>query len=248
MRVAALYDIHGMLDALDAVLAELERDAVDVVLLGGDVVGGPQPAEVLARIHALGDGVRWVRGNADRALVEGPEFVDESAAEAVAWTAGELAPEDLELLAALPLRQVLEIDGVGRTLFCHATPDSDLPIVTAGTPDDHLRKLLAGVDADVVVSGHTHMQFDRVVDGIRWINAGSIGMPYEGEVAAFWAMLGPDVSFRKTPYDVERAAAAILRTGWPDAAGFVAENMQSAIPREEAIEFFELQAVERGER
>jgi predicted phosphodiesterase len=148
----------------------------------------------------------------------------------------------------LPDRQLLELEGLGRVLFCHATPGSDLPIVTAATPDAHLRKLLTGVEVDVVVSGHTHMQFDRTVDGVRWINAGSIGMPYEGEVAAFWALLGPGVSLRKTAYDVDTAAQAVLATGWPDAEAFVTENMRTAIPPDEAIPFFERQAAERGER
>src|SRR5438552_2360206 len=92
------------------------------------------------------------------------------------------------------------------------------------------------------------MQFDRTVDGVRWINAGSIGMPYEGEVAAFWASLGPGVTLRKTPYDVEAAAERVLATDWPDAEAFVSENMRTAIAPEEAIPIFERQAVERGER
>jgi hypothetical protein len=104
------------------------------------------------------------------------------------------------------------------------------------------------VDEGVIVSGHTHMQLDRRVDGVRWVNAGSIGMPYEGEVAAFWALLGPDVELRRTPIDVERTAAAILESGWPRAEGFVEENVRTAVGRDEVVPLFERMARERGER
>jgi putative phosphoesterase len=248
VRVAALYDIHGMLDALDAALEDVGAEEPDAIVLGGDVVGGPQPREVLERLRALGDRTLWVRGNADRALVEGEDFVDDDAAGALAWTRAQLSAADIAFLGSLPPVQILEIEELGRVLFCHAVPASDLPIVTEATPDEHLRRLLAGVEADVVVSGHTHMQFDRTVEGVRWINAGSIGMPYEGEVAAFWALIGPEVTLRKTPYDVEAAAERVLATGWPDAEAFVNENMRTAIAREEAIPLFERRAVERGER
>jgi putative phosphoesterase len=248
VRVAALYDIHGMLDALEAVLADVHSEDVDLVVVGGDVVAGPQPVETLERLRGLGERVRWVRGNADRALLEGPDAVDARADEALAWTRSMLSQTDVSFLGTLPDRELLELEGLGRVLFCHAAPGSDMPIVTAATPEAHMRKLLAGVDADVVVSGHTHMQFDRTVDGVRWINAGSIGMPYEGEVAAFWALLGPGVSLRKTAYDVDTAAHTVLATDWPDAEAFVEENMRTAIPPNEAIPFFERQAVDRGER
>ena len=245
-RVAALYDVHGMLDALDAVLGDVEREGVDLVVVGGDTVGGPQPAETLERLRGLGERVRWVRGNADRALVEGADKTDDP--EAFSWTAGQLTEADRVFLGTLPTQQVLEIEGLGRVLFCHATPEADLPIVTPGTPEEHLRRIVAGLDVEAVVAGHTHMQFDRVVDGVRWVNAGSVGMPYEGEVAAFWALLGPDVSFRRSSFDVEAAAARIGASGWPPAAEYVEENLRAAVPREETIAFFERVAAERGER
>jgi putative phosphoesterase len=248
MRVAALYDIHGMLDALDAALEDVSAEDPDAIVVGGDVAAGPQPQHVLRRLRALGDRVLWLRGNADRALVQGPDSVDDDAAEALAWTRARLSAADVAFLGSLPPVQVLEIEPLGRVLFCHAVPASDMPIVTPATPDEHLRRLLRGAEADVVVSGHTHMQFDRTVDGVRWINAGSIGMPYEGEVAAFWALIGPDVALRKTPFDVDAAAQSVLDTGWPDAEGFVRENMRTAIAREDAIPIFERQAAERGER
>jgi putative phosphoesterase len=248
LRVAALYDIHGMLDALDAVLVDVERENVDLVLVGGDAVAGPQPAETLERLHGLGRWARWIRGNADRALLEGPGPYDAGQEGVLVWTAARLSPADRTFLGTLPEREVLEVDGLGRVLFCHATPASDLSLVTAGTPDERLQEIVAGVDADVVVAGHTHMQLDRVVDGVRWVNAGSVGMPYEGEVAAFWALLGPEVSLRKTFFDVKAAAAAILASGWPEAEEFVAENLREAVSRDETIAYYERVAAERGER
>ena len=104
-----------------------------------------------------------------------------------------LSDEQRGFLGSLPETVVLDVDGLGDVRFCHATPRSDEEIVTQATPDRHLRKVLARTEESVVVAGHTHMQLDRRVDGFRWVNAGSVGMPYEGEVAAFWALLGPDV-------------------------------------------------------
>jgi putative phosphoesterase len=251
VKVAALYDIHGMLDALEAVMADVEREEIDAIVLGGDIVGGPQPAEVLARLRELDGEVVWVRGNGDRAL--GPDGVaavgtGEESEAALRFTAEWLRADDRAFLSQLPATTTLDIETLGPTLFCHATPRNDLDLITGATPDRVLVRAADGVSERTIVCGHTHVQFDRTIDGIRWINAGSVGMPYEGEVAAFWAVLGPDVSLRKTPFDVERAINAVLASGWPGAEEFVAENMREAVSREEAIDFFERQAAERGQR
>lgn len=247
MRVAALYDIHGMLVPLEAVLAELE--GVDAVVIGGDAVSGPQPAETLELLHSLDLPTHWIRGNGERALgPDGADAVIGEAEEALRFTASQLSEDDWRELSQLPGTLLLEVDGLGETLFCHASPRNDLDIVTPGTPDGRFATLLEGVSQRVVVAGHTHMQDDRAVDGVRWINPGSVGMPYEGEVAAFWAILGPDVEFRRTPFDVERSAEALLASGWPEAAAFVEENVRAAVTREEVVELFEQMAVERGER
>jgi predicted phosphodiesterase len=251
VRVAALYDIHGMAVPLEAVLAEVGGEEVDAVLIGGDAVAGPQPAETLALLRALDLPTHWIRGNGERAL--GPDATDavmggEGAEAALRFTASQLSEEDRRTLPQLSQTLKLDVDGLGETLFCHASPRNDLDIVTPGTPDDRFRTLLEGVAESVVVAGHTHMQDDRTVDGVRWINPGSIGMPYEGEVAAFWAILGPHVDLRRTPFDVERSAEALLASGWPEARSFVDENVRAAVPREEAITLFEQIAAERGER
>jgi putative phosphoesterase len=250
VRVAALYDIHGMLEPLEAVLRELEHERVDAVVLGGDAVSGPQPAETLELLRSLELPTHWIRGNGERALADGTEAVTagEGAEPSLRFTASQLSEDDRRQLSSLPERLTLELDGLGETLFCHASPRNDLDIVTPGTPDERFRALLEGIDEGVVVAGHTHMQLDRTVDDVRWINPGSVGMPYEGDVAAFWAVLGPEVELRRTPFDVERAAEALLASGWPEAESFVEENVRAAVTREEAITLFERIAAERGER
>jgi predicted phosphodiesterase len=247
VRVAALYDIHGMVVPLEAVLAELGD--VDAVVIGGDAVSGPQPAEVLALLRSLELPTHWIRGNGERALgPDGADAVIGEAEEALRFTASQLSEGDRLELSQLPGSLVLELDGLGETLFCHASPRNDLDIVTEGTPEDRLRMLLEGVSQEVVVAGHTHMQLDLLIDGVRWVNPGSVGMPYEGEVAAFWAVLGPDVELRRTAFDRERSAEALLASGWPEAESFVAENVRAAVPRAEVVTLFEQIAAERGER
>lgn len=221
MRVAALYDVHGMVQALDAVLAEPDVATADMIVIGGDVAAGPSPRETLDRLRALGDRALWVRGNADRELI--------------GWPREQLGEEGAAFLRDLPQHRL-----EGRVLFCHATPRSDEEILTAITPDEAWHEAFAGVDADLVVAGHTHMQLDRMVGDVRFVNAGSVGMPYEDEVAAFWTLLAGDrVEFRQTPFDIERAAAEIEASGWPGAQEFVAENLFAAPSREEATQLFE---------
>jgi putative phosphoesterase len=207
-RVAALYDIHANVPALDAVLADAE--AADLVLVGGDFAHGPMPAETVDRLRGLGDRVRFIRGNAER------EVSGEGA-----WQRDLLGSERLRFLAGLPETAAIEVDGLGSVLFCHGSPRSDEEIVTAVTPEDRLGRILADVAQPVVVCGHTHHQFDRRVGGIRVVNAGSVGMPYEGRPGAFWAMLGPDIDLRSTAYDLDAAADAIVASGYPGAAELV---------------------------
>jgi putative phosphoesterase len=249
VRVAALYDIHGMAVPLEAVLAALAGEEVDAVLIGGDAVSGPQPAETLELLRSLERPTHWIRGNGERAL--GPDGADAVIGEAEAalrFTSSQLSEDDRSFLVRLPQTLELEVDGLGETLFCHASPRNDLDIVTPGTPDSRFDVLLEGVPQRMIVAGHTHMQDDRTVAGVRWINPGSVGMPYEGEVAAFWAILGPDVEFRKTPFDTERSAEALLASSWPEARSFVDENVRAAVPRDEVVTLFEQIAAERGER
>jgi putative phosphoesterase len=235
MRVAALYDVHAMLVPLEAVLAELERESIDVVVIGGDVAAGPQPVETLSRLLAISGEVLWVRGNADREVAH-PDTADWPQSR---WSGERLDAAQRAFLAGLPEQQQLDVDGVGRVLFCHATPRSDEEIVTPLTPTERLERILEGVSADVVVCGHTHMQDDRRIGAVRWVNAGSIGMPYEGEAAAFWALIGPDVELRRTSFDIQAAIAAVRASGMPGAEEFVAENLLATPDRQKTARFFE---------
>jgi predicted phosphodiesterase len=218
VRVAALYDVHGFRLALEAVLAEVERENVDAIVFGGDLFLGAQPAETAALVRSVD--ARFVRGNCEREPDE--------------WTLSKLDADTVSWMQSWPL--TVELDGV---LYCHATPKSDMrPILTDASPPERFDEALEGVDARLVVAGHTHMQFRRD----RWVNAGAVGWPYEDDVAAFWALVSDSVEFRRTPIDVERAASEMLATGWPDAESFVAENIRMAPSRAEATAYFESQA------
>ena len=210
MRIAALYDVHGMPWALEAVLAEVDTDAI---VFGGDLVWGPYPRETLALIRSLD--ARVVRGNTDRDPGE--------------WVSAQLNEEELAWLAELP--QSVTVDDV---FYCHATPRSDEEIVTPETPDELLEEMLAGVGERLVVGGHTHMQHRSG----RYVNAGSVGMPYEDDVAAYWAVIADDVDFRRTPFDVERAIAETKRSAWPLGESFIRENLEQAPSRDAAIAQF----------
>jgi predicted phosphodiesterase len=228
--VAALHDVHGNPAALEAVLAE----ACDATLVfGGDLAAGPIPAETLDRIMELDALV--LRGNADRELLS-----DEIAPGGLAgeWVVSQLEDRHREFIAGLPETIELDVAGVGRVLFCHGSPRSDEEMILRTTPDERLRDMLTGVDADVVVCGHTHMQFDRVVDGIRVVNAGSVGLAYGGP-GAHWLALGPGVEHRRTDYDNESFADRVAASDWPLAERFAEENIRNHPSEEEVLAFFE---------
>jgi putative phosphoesterase len=190
VTTATLYDVHGNLAALEAVLAEIPPGATIVV--GGDVVaGGSQPAETLELLRGLGDRVRWLRGNADRELAPGEEGLAPPGV--LDATRAALTGEQIDFLHGLP--PTVQID---RVLYCHATPRNDVDIFTERTPEGQVARLFADVDADVVVCGHTHTQFERTIAGKRVINSGSVGMPYEEEPGAYWTL---DLEHRRTDYD-----------------------------------------------
>jgi predicted phosphodiesterase len=196
MRVAALYDVHGNLPALEAVLAEVPDDAA--VVLGGDVAAGPFPGETVERLRGLGGRVRWLRGNADRELTPGED--GHAPPELIEWIRERMTVEQIAFLHGLPPTLTLDVDGLGRVLFCHAVPGNDMDVFTEATPEERVAPSFEGVDADLVVVGHTHMQFDRGIAGVRVVNAGSVGMAYEDEPGAYWALLGPAVEHRRTAF------------------------------------------------
>jgi putative phosphoesterase len=215
LRVAALNDVHAMPWALEAVLAEVDADAI---VFDGDFLGGPCPRETLELVRSVE--ATLIRGNVER--------------EVGGWDETHLDRADVEWLASLPM--TAEIDGV---LYCHATPADDLPATTAVTPDAVIAQSFQGVSGTVVI-GHTHHQFDRRVGDLRVVNVGSVGMPYEGDVAAFWALVEDgEPLFRRTPIDVERAIREIRASGWPGGEEFIAENLLAAVTRDEGIAYLE---------
>jgi predicted phosphodiesterase len=212
VRVAALYDIHGNLPALDAVLAELPE--VDAIVVGGDVLPGPLARETLDRLASLPN-THYVMGNGDRdSAGEFPEVAD--------W----------------PDTVTLDVDGLGPVLFCHGSPRSDTEMITIYTGEDRLAPMLDGVEERVIVGGHTHRQFDRALLGRRIVNAGSIGLPYEGIAGAFWLLLGPDVELRRTDYDVPAAIDVLTAAGGP-AVDYLKESLIEPTDPDEVAAYFE---------
>jgi predicted phosphodiesterase len=228
------------LPALEAVLAE----AGDAQLVfGGDLAAGPLPAETLNRIMELDALV--IRGNADRELLSDPlpsgGLIDE-------WVGAQLDDRHREFIAGLPEQVELDVEDVGHVLFCHGSPRSDEEMILKTTRDEWLREMLEGVAADVVVCGHTHMQFDRRVDRWRVVNAGSVGLAY-GAPGAHWLALGPAVEHRRTPYDAEAFADQVQTLDWSIAERFADENLRNVPTEKEALEFFEkVAADQRSER
>jgi len=246
MAVAALYDIHANVFALEAVLLEVHRAKTDCVIIGGDVVPGPLPCETIQCLLDLDIAVQFIHGNGDREVLAQMSGIEsewyrtapQQWREPVRWTAQQLQPEHRRLLAGWPSTCRLEIPGLGDVVFCHATPRNDTDIFTRLTPEDRLLSLFEGLGGHTVVCGHTHMQFDRMIGTTRVVNAGSVGMPF-GKPGADWLLLGPDVQFRHTHYDLTRAADRVRRTTYPQAEEFAARSILRPPSEEETLRVFE---------
>lgn len=215
--------MHGNLPALEAVLADVERERVDAIVIGGDIAAGPFPRDTVELVRSL-DAV-YIRGNADRL----DATADGDWEEARLWIEAQLGEEAVSWLAGLPFSTVLD-----DVLYVHATPRSDEEIVTELTTDERLADILAGVDQRLIVAGHTHMQLRRG----RFVNAGSVGRPYEEHPGAYWALVGDDVELRLTEYDLESAAARVRATSYPRAEAVAAQNILSVPSRRDALEAF----------
>ena len=246
MKIATLYDIHGNLPALEAVLAELEGVQPDLIVIGGDVVPGPMPRQTLELLMQLGERARFIRGNGERDVngaFDGLPFdpiLGEQVRKTIGWSAGQLGQAERDFLAQWPERLALSVDGLGNILFCHATPRNDMDIFTPNSPQERLKTFFSGVEAQAVVCGHTHIQFEMHVDSIRILNGGSVGMPYADRPGAYWMLLGPQgVEFRRTEYDLEKAAQQVRESGYPQADEFADENLLKVPSAEEAMEYFE---------
>jgi putative phosphoesterase len=228
MPVAAIYDIHANLPALEAVVREIRREAADQIVVGGDIFPGPMPLETIEYLLKLDIPVRFIQGNGDRevmARMRGmPTTVPEQAREAINWNAEQLHCEHEDLIASWPKTITFNIPGLGDVLFCHGTPQSDTQMFTSLTPEDRLLPLFADLNVSVVVCGHTHMQFDRMIGSVRVVNAGSVGMPF-GEPGAYWLLLGHGIELRRTSYDLANATDVVRNTKYPQAETFAESNI-----------------------
>jgi predicted phosphodiesterase len=253
MRVAALYDIHGNLPALEALLHDVRQAKVDQIVIGGDIVPGPMPRQSLELLLQLDHPVQFIHGNCELAVLAqmaatrgtpvtywgttSGKPLPESDLQNMRWTAQQLPPEYEQNLASWPKTARLKINGLGDVLFCHGTPRSETEIFTRLTSEEPLLPLFEVLHVNVVVCGHTHMQFDRMVGKTRVVNAGSIGDPY-GEPGAYWLLLGPDVQLQRTSYDLTRAAARIRDTQYPQAQEFAAHSVLQPFSEREMLELF----------
>ena len=231
MRVAALADVHGNAPALEAVLDEVRRESIDLIVFCGDLTWGPLPNETLALVRALELPARFVRGNADRSV---GVVHDERGT----WLAAQHDEEATRFVNGFDASVVVDVDGLGATRFVHGSPRSDEECVTPRTPAERVREFMAGVPERVVVTAHVHVSYDRVVDGLRLVGPGSVGRPYEGERGARWALLGPDVEPRRTDYDHEATAEFYRASGIPRVEEDV-RHLLEPISREESIAYGE---------
>jgi len=252
MKIAALYDIHGNLPALNAVLEELKKVQPDLIIVGGDIVSGPMPGKTLERLSQLGDQVRCIRGNGDREVVmafDGQPLhsnMSEKGRKVTHWVAEQLTRSQRDFLADLPEQVTLQIEGLGSIVFCHATTRSDEEIFMPTTSEERLRIMFSHVKQDIIVCGHTHIQFERRVGNWRILNAGSLGMPYADQPGAYWLLLSPEgYEFRRTVYDLEAAAQEVKASGHPQAQEFAEENLLIVPTIAEATKVLERLAQER---
>ncbi len=233
--MAVVADVHGNSVAMAAVAREVLASAPDALVFGGDLTWGPMPEETWRIVTELRDSVGgpvfFIRGNAERALAElraGAPARQSTARER--WMLAQHASATLDALGRFCATLTLDIPGLGLTRFCHGSPRSDEELITPRTPADRMRALLEQVDERVLVSAHTHIQFDRRVVGIRSVNPGSVGVPYQGAPGAYWALLGPEVELLRTDYELGAAVAAYRATDDPLADAIVETLLEPPMP------------------
>jgi predicted phosphodiesterase len=248
VRVAVLNDVHANLPALEAALEEVRQAHVDLIVFGGDVIPGPMVRESLSRVLHLDTPTQFIHGNGELAALAQIEAPDPSAVtywgttggaplpepfrDVIRWTARKVQPDYTRVLASWPRTVRVEVQGLGSVLFCHATPHSETDAFTRLTPEDVLLPVFEGLGVSLVVCGHTHMQFDRMIGSTRVVNSGSVGMPF-GRTGADWLLLGPGVELRNTSYDLTDAAEQIRATDYPQAESLA--NSLRQPPSEEQI-------------
>jgi diadenosine tetraphosphatase ApaH/serine/threonine PP2A family protein phosphatase len=238
---------------LEAALQDIRQANVDQIVVGGDVVPGPMPLETLGRLLDLDVPSRFIHGNGELAILAQMAATrtgsvtywgttsgarpPESIVEVYRWTAAQLQPNFEAMLERWPKTLQLEINGLGQVLFCHSTPRSETEVFTRLTSEDRLLPIFQGLNVPLIVCGHTHMQFNRMIGKTRVVNAGSVGMPF-GEPGAYWLLLGPNVQLRHTTYDLPKAAERIRATSYPQAQDFAASNVLGPSSEKEMLEAF----------
>ncbi|MFI5385389.1 MAG: metallophosphoesterase family protein [Fimbriimonadales bacterium] len=242
MRLAALYDIHSNLPALEAVLREVRETGVDEIVVGGDVLPGPMPAETLDRLLSLDIPTHFITGNCEMDvldIVAGKETatLPERFRPGFEWVARQLRPNHIEAIESWPKTIVARIDGYGDVLFCHGTPRHPNEIFTRATSEESLLPVFSGLGVKAVVCGHSHMQFDRMVGDVRVTNAGSVGMPF-GEPGAHWLLFGPEPELRRTSYDLDGAEEEVRRSGHPEASDFAARYVLNPPSEAEMLKLY----------
>lgn len=216
-RVAVLGDVHGNAVALAAVLDELRGDPPELVVWTGDLSWGWEPAVTLALVRSLEIPARYVRGNAERSVLELRAGKVDEPSDRERWMLGQHTSSDLAFVETFEHCVSVDIEALGPTRFCHGSPRSDEELLTVQTPEDRIVEATSEITERVLVTGHTHAQYDRTVSALRAVNPGSVGMPYEAGRGTYWALLGPGVEFRRTEYDVDEAASRPLGSGLPNA-------------------------------
>jgi len=240
MRIAALYDIHGNLPALEAVLQEIDALKIDHIVIGGDVLVGPLSRECLERLLEIKTPISFVHGNCELWVLNAMKgrplpALPENVLENIRWTARQLSLRHKTILEQWLLTCEVETKSFGKMLFCHASPRNAMDIFTKETPAEKLLSIFEIQDADIVICGHTHMQFERKIGKTRLVNAGSVGMPF-GKKGAHWLLIKEDVEFRCTEYDFEKAAAIIRDTEYPEAENFATKHILNPPTEEQMLE------------
>jgi predicted phosphodiesterase len=246
MQIAVLADVHGNLPALRAVLDALDREPVDAIVVAGDVCGGPLVRDALELLEARPEPLHWIAGNSERetvAVFDGAELPDGPPGRAAAWSSGQLDRRWHDALAGWPI--AVTLDGV---CFCHGSPRRDDEILTRGTPDPALAEALADVPEALVVGGHTHQQMIRRVHAdLVYANAGSVGLPYEGSVGAFWMLVADGAPrLRETSYDRAAALAELRAAGFPELEDHLDGSLISIVDPDWVTAFFEHTAGRRA--
>ena len=229
MKIATLYDIHGNLPALEAVLAKIEQEDVDAIVVGGDALAGPLPAETLTLLQTIKTPVHYIHGNHESEILrylagQPPAGLSSKADEITPKIADQLSPEQQKFIHGWAATVQLNSPSLGKIVFCHATPHNNTHVFTKHTPIEKIEPIFEGIEADIVVCGHTHMQYDLAVGGLRVVNSGSVGMPF-GEPGAHWLLIDNEIHFRMTDFDRQAAAERIDQPDALNGEAFVKGNI-----------------------